>query len=136
MHRQPLSTDPNRRSTEHLLKQVGSGLLSDRLPQLHGSWQSVNSSGGTLQNPSLGHACANLEYLKVGHVLLLRGTSKNLALAQPSRRDNHRMSKPKTPARSALKFDLFADAARKQKIQTLRDPLQVIARRIDFAHLS
>lgn len=44
------------------------------------------------------------------------------------------MSKPK--ARSAIKFDLFADAARKQKIETLGDPLQLIARHIDFAHLS
>ena len=32
------------------------------------------------------------------------------------------MSKHK--ARSAIKFDLFADAARKHKIETLGDPLQ------------
>ena len=44
------------------------------------------------------------------------------------------MSKPK--ARSAIKFDLFADAARKHKIETLGDPLQVIARHIDFEHLT
>ena len=44
------------------------------------------------------------------------------------------MSKHK--ARSAIKFDLFADAARKHKIETLGDPLQVIARHIDFAHLT
>ncbi len=40
------------------------------------------------------------------------------------------------PARSALKFDLFADSARKQKIETLGDPLQLINRHIDFAHLA
>ena len=44
------------------------------------------------------------------------------------------MSKPQ--ARSAIKFDLFADAARKHKIETLGDPLQVIARHIDFGHLT
>ncbi len=44
------------------------------------------------------------------------------------------MSKPQV--RSAIKFDLFADAARKHKIETLGDPLQVIARHIDFAHLT
>ena len=44
------------------------------------------------------------------------------------------MSKPQT--RSAIKFDLFADAARKAKIETLGDPLQVIARHIDFDHLT
>ena len=41
----------------------------------------------------------------------------------------------KSPARSALKLDLFADAARKDKIDSLGDPLQIIARRIDFDHL-
>ena len=46
------------------------------------------------------------------------------------------MSKPKAQARSALKLDLFADAARKAKIETLGDPLQVIARHIDFDHLT
>lgn len=40
------------------------------------------------------------------------------------------MSKPQ--ARSAIKFDFFADAARKHKIETLGDPLQVIAWHIDF----
>ena len=54
-----------------------------------------------------------------------QGASKNLPLLV-SQRDNHRMSKPK--ARSAIKFDLFADAVRKHKIATLGDPLQVIAR--------
>ena len=44
------------------------------------------------------------------------------------------MSKPQ--ARSAVKFDLFADAARKHKIETLGDPLQTIARHIDFDHLT
>jgi IS5 family transposase len=39
-------------------------------------------------------------------------------------------------ARSALKFDLFADAARKRKIESLGDPLQTIARHIDFGHLA
>ena len=34
----------------------------------------------------------------------------------------------KSQARSAIKIDLFADAARKHKIVTLGDPLQVIAR--------
>ena len=37
--------------------------------------------------------------------------------------------------RSALKFDLFADASRKRKLDTNGDPLQVIAEHIDFAHL-
>lgn len=46
------------------------------------------------------------------------------------------MSKPQAQARSALKLDLFADAARKAKIETLGDSLQVIARHIDFAHLT
>lgn len=45
------------------------------------------------------------------------------------------MSKPQSQARNAINFDLFADAARKQKIETLGDPLQVIARHIDFDHL-
>lgn len=44
------------------------------------------------------------------------------------------MSTP--PVRSAVKFDLFADAARKRKIEALGDPLQRIARRIDFEHLT
>ena len=43
------------------------------------------------------------------------------------------MSQPCT--RSALKFDLFADVARQHKIEALGDPLQVIARHIDFEHL-
>ena len=43
------------------------------------------------------------------------------------------MSQPCT--RSALKFDLFADVARQHKIEALGDPLQVIARHIDFDHL-
>ncbi len=38
--------------------------------------------------------------------------------------------------RSALKFDLFADASRKRKLDTNGDPLQVIAEHIDFAHLA
>ena len=46
------------------------------------------------------------------------------------------MSKPQVQTRSAIKFDLFADAARKHKIETLGDPLQVIARHIDFEHLT
>jgi len=37
--------------------------------------------------------------------------------------------------RSALKFDLFADQARQRKIESLGDPLQVIAKHIDFDHL-
>ena len=44
------------------------------------------------------------------------------------------MSTP--PDRSAVKFDLFADAARKRKIEALGDPLQLIARHIDFEHLT
>ena len=44
------------------------------------------------------------------------------------------MSKPK--AHCAIKFDLFADAARKHKIETLGDPLQVIALHIDFDYLT
>ena len=35
--------------------------------------------------------------------------------------------------RSALKFDLFAEASRKRKLDANGDPLQVIALRIDFA---
>ena len=65
------------------------------------------------------------------------GTSKNPRTPDrhcPSQRDNHPMSKPQ--ARSAIKFDLFAEAARKHKIERLGDPLQVIARHIDFAHLT
>ena len=46
------------------------------------------------------------------------------------------MSKPQAQARSAIKLDLFADAARKRKIETLGDPLQVIARHIDFDDLT
>jgi hypothetical protein len=42
----------------------------------------------------------------------------------------------KFPARSAIKFDLFADAARKRKIDTLGDPLQRIAQHIEFDHLT
>ena len=44
------------------------------------------------------------------------------------------MNQPCT--RSALKFDLFADQARQRKIEVLGDPLQVIARHIDFDHLA
>ncbi|RKR70111.1 IS5 family transposase [Acidovorax sp. 94] len=40
------------------------------------------------------------------------------------------MSKLQAHARSAIKFDLFADTARKRKIETLGDPRQVIARRM------
>lgn len=38
--------------------------------------------------------------------------------------------------RSALKFDLFADASRKRKVDEVGDPLQVIAQRIDFTALA
>lgn len=38
--------------------------------------------------------------------------------------------------RSAVKFDLFADDAHRRKIESLGDPLQIIARHIDFAHLA
>ncbi|WP_225976188.1 IS5 family transposase, partial [Paracidovorax avenae] len=38
--------------------------------------------------------------------------------------------------RSALKFDLFADASRQHKRDEMGDPLQVIARHIDFAELA
>lgn len=41
-----------------------------------------------------------------------------------------------TYSRSALKLDLFADAARKRKIEALGDPLQIISRHIDFTHLA
>lgn len=41
-----------------------------------------------------------------------------------------------THPRSAIKFDLFADEARKRKIDALGDPLQLISRHIDFTHLS
>ena len=44
------------------------------------------------------------------------------------------MSTP--PTRSAIKFDLFAEQARKRKIEALGDPLQIIATHIDFAHLA
>ncbi|MFV0679372.1 MAG: IS5/IS1182 family transposase, partial [Ottowia sp.] len=37
--------------------------------------------------------------------------------------------------RSALKSDLFADYAHKRKIDVLGDPLELIARHIDFDHL-
>lgn len=40
------------------------------------------------------------------------------------------------PRRSALRPDLFADVAHKRKIQSLGDPLQLIARHIDFAQLA
>ena len=43
---------------------------------------------------------------------------------------------PMPQPRSALKFDLFAADARKRKIESLGDPLQIIARHIDFAHLA
>ena len=38
--------------------------------------------------------------------------------------------------RSALKFDLFADASRKRKVDEVGDPLQVIAQHIDFTALA
>jgi transposase, IS5 family len=38
--------------------------------------------------------------------------------------------------RSALKFDLFADSSRKGKLDEVGDPLQVIARHIDFGQLA
>lgn len=38
--------------------------------------------------------------------------------------------------RSALKFDLFADSSRKGKLNEVGDPLQVIARHIDFGQLA
>ena len=38
--------------------------------------------------------------------------------------------------RSALKFDLFADASRQRKIDEVGDPLQTIAQHIDFAELA
>ncbi|GKS97697.1 transposase [Acidovorax sp. SUPP2825] len=38
--------------------------------------------------------------------------------------------------RSALKFDLFAEASRKRKIDQAGDPLQTIAQYIDFAELA
>ena len=44
------------------------------------------------------------------------------------------MSKPQT--RSAIKFDLFADAARKAKVETIGDLLLGIALHIDSAHPS
>lgn len=44
------------------------------------------------------------------------------------------MSQPQ--ARSAIKLDFFADAAHKRKIETLGDPLQTIARHIDFCQLA
>lgn len=44
------------------------------------------------------------------------------------------MSKPQV--RSAVKFNLFADTARKRKIETLGDPLQIVTRHIDCAHLN
>lgn len=44
------------------------------------------------------------------------------------------MRKPRSC--SAIKFDLFAGAARKHKIETLGDPLQTIVRQIDFDPLT
>jgi len=41
-----------------------------------------------------------------------------------------------TSLRSALKFDLFADAHRKRKIDEVGDPLQRIGQHIDFAQLA
>ena len=41
-----------------------------------------------------------------------------------------------TTPRSALKFDLFAEASRKRKINEGGDPLQVIAQHIDFTALA
>ncbi len=41
-----------------------------------------------------------------------------------------------TTPRSALKLDLFAQASRQHKRDALGDPLQVIARHIDFAELA
>ena len=38
--------------------------------------------------------------------------------------------------RSALQFDLFAQASRQHKRDEVGDPLQVIARHIDFAELA
>lgn len=38
--------------------------------------------------------------------------------------------------RSALKFDLFAEASRQHKRDEVGDPLQVIARHIDFGALA
>jgi len=43
---------------------------------------------------------------------------------------------PRIPSRSAVKPDLFADAAHQRKIESLGDPLQLIAQHIDFAHLT
>ena len=40
------------------------------------------------------------------------------------------------PARSAIKLDLFADQGRSRKIEQIGDPLQLIARNIDFADLA
>lgn len=54
------------------------------------------------------------------------GGSKNpLHLTEGTPNQIPPMSTPQ--ARSAVKFDLFADAARKRKIETLVDPLQIIA---------
>lgn len=41
-----------------------------------------------------------------------------------------------TSPRSALKFDLFADSSRKGKFDEVSDPLQVIARHVDFGELA
>lgn len=38
--------------------------------------------------------------------------------------------------RSDLKFDLFAEASRRRKIDEAGDPLQTIAQHIDFAELA
>lgn len=43
---------------------------------------------------------------------------------------------PIKPSCSAIKPDLFAYAAHKRKIESLGNPLQFIARHIDFAHLT
>lgn len=42
---------------------------------------------------------------------------------------------PSPPTRSAIKHDLFADNTRLAKLDALGDPLQPIARHIDFEHL-
>ena len=64
------------------------------------------------------------------------GVSKNRPppQEQPFEPNGHGMTQQ--PTRSAIKFDLFADAARKRKIESLGDPLLLIARHIDFDHLT
>jgi hypothetical protein len=104
------------------------------------AWHPDHGTGGRIQLPFLGSKVPPT--INEGNRLVqstdsLAGTSKNPHHPdrhRPSQRDNHPMSKPQP--RSAIKFDLFADAARKHKIETLGDPLQVIARHIDFAHLT